>query len=420
MQFEKFSPKQRLAIRWWTMEQYRDRDALICDGAVRSGKTLCMSLGFVCWGMASFQGGTFAMCGKTITSLERNLVRPLLQVLEDIGFACAHSVSRHFVDITAWGHTCRFYLFGGKDEGSAALIQGMTLCGVLFDEAALMPRSFVEQAIARCSVHGAKLWFNCNPEHPHHWFYREWICKCEEKRALYLHFTMDDNPSLSEEIKARYRRMYGGVFYDRFVLGKWTVCEGLVYPMFDKRRHVTAEMPECTRYVVSCDYGTVNPTSMGLWGEYGGVWYRLREYYYAARREGVSRTDEEHYDGLCALAGSLPVECVVVDPSAASFIACIAKHGRFRVLKAKNDVLQGIRQVSDALQQDRLRIHEGCGDCIREFSEYRWNEAGPGDVPRKEHDHAMDDMRYFVTTVMNRRQDGFAAMSLKRAANRRG
>lgn len=226
---------------------------------------------------------------------------------------------------------------------------------------------------------------------------------------------MDDNPSLPEHVKARYRRLYGGVFYDRFVLGKWTVPEGLVYPMFDKHRHITDERPACTRYVISCDYGTVNPTSMGLWGECGGVWYRLREYYYAARREGISRTDEQHYRGLEALAGSLPIECVVVDPSAASFIACIAAHGRFRVMQAKNDVLSGIRQVSDALQQDRLRIHASCTDMLREFGQYCWKEDGTGDVVRKEHDHAMDDMRYFVSTVLSAGTgDKFAALSVTR------
>lgn len=414
MRFSRFSPKQRLALRWWAMPEYRDRDAVICDGAVRSGKTLSMSLGFVCWAMASFTRGTFAICGKTITSLERNVVRPLLQVLEDTGFACDLKISRHYVDVTALGRTNRFYLFGGKDEGSAALIQGMTLCGVLLDEAALMPRSFVEQALARCSVSGAKLWFNCNPEHPYHWFYREWIRKCEEKRVLYLHFTMEDNPSLSETVRERYRRMYGGIFYDRFVLGKWTVSDGLVYPMFDRERHISQDAPECTRYVISCDYGTVNPTSMGLWGESGGIWYRLREYYYAARREGMQRTDEEHYAGLEALAEDLPVECVVVDPSAASFIACIARHGRFRVLRAKNDVLSGIRQVSDALQADRIRICAGCEDILREFSQYCWNASAAGDVPKKEHDHAMDDMRYFAATILYEAKPDVVAFSLSR------
>lgn len=416
MQFSRFSPKQRQSIRWWMEPETRSLDAVICDGAVRSGKTLSMSIGFVLWAMLSFPEGSFALCGKTITSLERNVIRPLVPILRDAGMEVRELLSKHCIDITAFGHASRFYLFGGKDEGSAALIQGMTLCGVLFDEVALMPRSFVEQAIARCSTAGAKLWFNCNPEHPYHWFYREWICKTEEKRALYLHFTMEDNPSLSEAVKERYRRMYGGIFYDRFILGKWTVSEGLVYPMFSEEKLTVRECPPvCSRYVISCDYGTVNPTSMGLWGEHEGIWYRIREYYYAARREGISRTDEEHYAGLEALAGDLPIDCVVVDPSAASFIACIAAHGKFRVCKAKNDVVSGIRQVSDMLTQGKLRFSVSCKDILREFTQYCWNEQAVGDTPRKEHDHAMDDMRYFVTTAMTRSNDmQFAAFSIRR------
>lgn len=415
MQFDTFSRKQRLCMRWWALPENRQYDAIICDGAVRSGKTLCMSLGFVFWASACFDGGTFALCGKTITSLERNLVRPLTRVLDTVAASVRENRSRHYLDITCFGHCNRFYLFGGRDEGSAALIQGMTLCGVLFDEVALMPRSFVEQALARCSVKGAKLWFNCNPGHPYHWFYREWIRKAEEKRALYLHFMMDDNPSLTQDIRERYERMYGGVFYDRFILGRWTASEGVVYPMFDPDKHVVTQLPEhCSRYVISCDYGTVNPTSMGLWGESDGVWYRLREYYYSARREGMCRTDEQHYAGLAALAGDLPVECVVVDPSAASFIACIASHGKFRVQRAVNDVLSGIRMVSEALQQDRLRFSASCRDTLREFQQYCWKDSTAGDVPRKEYDHAMDDIRYFVSTVLHRVPADLIAMSVRR------
>ena len=411
-----FSHKQLLAMKWWNMRSYGDRDAIICDGAVRSGKTLSMSLGFIFWASKCFKGSSFAMCGKTITSLRRNVITPMLPLLTEYGYTITEKVSRNYFDMTFLDSTNRVYLFGGKDEGSAALIQGMTLSGVFFDEVALMPRSFVEQAIARCSPAGAKLWFNCNPEHPYHWFYREWICKTEEKRALYLHFTMEDNPSLSESVKDRYRRMYGGIFYDRYILGKWTVSEGLVYPMFSEEKLVVSDVPtECSRYVISCDYGTVNPTSMGLWGEHDGIWYRIREYYYAARREGISRTDEEHYAGLAALAGELPIDCVVVDPSAASFIACIAAHGKFRVGKAKNDVLSGIRQVSDLLTQGKLRFSASCKDILREFTQYCWNEQTGGDVPRKKHEHAMDDMRYFVTTAMTGSADmQFAAFSIRR------
>ncbi len=416
MKISSFSPKQKLTLNWWSRPDYSGYDAIICDGAVRSGKTLSMSLGFVFWASSSFSGGTFAMCGKTVTSLRRNVVTPLLATLREIGFVCSEKLSRNYVDITLLGKTNRFYLFGGKDEGSASLIQGITLSGVFLDEVALMPRSFVEQALARCSVCGSKMWFNCNPDNPSHWFYTEWIKKADEKRALYLHFTMDDNPSLSEKLKNRYRRLYSGAFYDRFVLGKWTASEGVVYPMFSRDKHVYSGDAGCTRYVISCDYGTVNPASFGLWGlGEDGIWRRVREYYYASKTEGISRTDEEHYQALEELAGTLSVEKVIVDPSAASFIECIRRHKRFRVVKADNDVITGIRRVSAALKQNKLLFHESCRDIIREFSLYRWNEKSAGDFPIKENDHAMDDMRYFVSDILTEKGgDDFFALSVSR------
>ena len=415
MRISKLSAKQKLTMNWWGDPKYSDYDAVICDGAVRSGKTLSMSLGFVLWASASFDGGAFAICGKTVTSLRRNVITPLLPMLRDYGFTCIEKVSRSYIDLTFLGHTNRFYLFGGRDEGSAALIQGMTLSGVFLDEAALMPRSFVEQALARCSVSGSKMWFNCNPDNPAHWFYTEWIKKAEEKHALYIHFTMDDNPSLSDALKQRYKRLYSGAFYDRFVLGKWTASQGVVYPMFSEKKHVYSGDVECERFVISCDYGTVNPSSFGLWGLSGGVWYRLSEYYYASKREGVSRTDEEHYAALERLAGGREISRVIVDPSAASFIECIRRHGRFRVVKADNDVITGIRNVSTALSENRLRFHESCRDIIREFHLYSWNEKTGTDAPIKENDHAMDDMRYFVADMLKNDGDGgFFALSVSR------
>ena len=415
MRISKLSAKQKLTMNWWGVPEYSGYDAVICDGAVRSGKTLSMSLGFVLWASASFDGGAFAICGKTVTSLRRNVITPLLPMLRDYGFTCIEKVSRSYIDLTFLGHTNRFYLFGGRDEGSAALIQGMTLSGVFLDEAALMPRSFVEQALARCSVSGSKMWFNCNPDNPAHWFYTEWIKKAEEKHALYIHFTMDDNPSLSDALKQRYKRLYSGAFYERFVLGKWTASQGIVYPMFSEKKHVYSGDVECERFVISCDYGTVNPSSFGLWGLSGGVWYRLSEYYYASKREGVSRTDEEHYAALERLAGGREISRVIVDPSAASFIECIRRHGRFRVVKADNDVITGIRNVSTALSENRLRFHESCRDIIREFHLYSWNEKTGTDAPIKENDHAMDDMRYFVADMLKNDGDsGFFALSVSR------
>jgi PBSX family phage terminase large subunit len=238
-QIKEFSERQREVLRWWYPGSGQERrDAVICDGAVRSGKTLCMSISFMAWAFWLFHATSFALCGKTVASLRRNIVTPLLPFLRDLGFACDEKVSRNYVQLAWNGKTNRFYYFGGKDEGSAALIQGMTLGGVLFDEAALMPRSFVEQAIARCSLEGSKLWFNCNPEYPQHWFHREWILKAEEKNALRLHFTMRDNPSLSAATLQRYENLYSGSFYTRFVEGKWVAAEGLVKQALGARSRI--------------------------------------------------------------------------------------------------------------------------------------------------------------------------------------
>lgn len=415
MRFKRFSSKQRLAIGWWTNPIYRRRDAVICDGAVRSGKTLCMSMGFVSWAMTTYTGCYFALCGKTVTSLKRNVVEPLLGTLGAMGLTYIEKLSKNYIDIEMSGRRNRFYFFGGRDESSAALIQGVTLAGVMLDEVALMPRSFVEQALARCSVAGSKLWFNCNPDNPYHWFYREWIKKADEKNALYIHFTMEDNPSLTKAVRARYERLYSGVFYERFILGKWTAASGAVYTMFSAEKHVCRKIPQCDRFVISCDYGTVNPSSFGLWGKCGEVWYRIDEYYYDSRREGVSRTDEEHYSGLERLAGSRKIEYIVADPSAASFIECIRRHGVFDVIPAKNDVISGIRRVSDALRSGKIMFSEKCYDCLREFAQYCWSEKSGGDAPLKENDHAMDDVRYFVSTALAASgSDGFFAMSVSR------
>lgn len=403
LKLKSFSQKQLRVLSWWSKSShYRNFDAIICDGAVRSGKTFCMILSFVIWSFYFSGNSDFALCGKTIRSLRRNMVTPVIPLLSSLGFACDEKISGNILNVSYKGRKNRFYLFGGKDESSASLIQGMTLSGIMFDEVALMPRSFVEQAIARCSVTGSKFWFNCNPEYPEHWFYIEWIKKAKEKNALYLHFTMEDNPSLSQKVKQRYENLYSGVFYERFVKGRWVAVHGAVYPfMADEEMYCNVPEGEFEKYAISCDYGTVNPASFGLWGKRNGVWYRIDEYYFNSRTEGFQKTDEEHYNGLCALAGNRKISQVVVDPSAASFIEVIRRHGRFRVTPAQNNVVNGIRRVSQVLKDGSVKICRNCKATKREFSLYRWDSRKPSDLPVKENDHAMDDIRYFVTTVID-------------------
>jgi len=402
-----FSPKQRVVLTWWRPGSANyDRQAIICDGAVRSGKTLCTGLSFFCWAMSTFQNRNFALCGKTITSIRRNMIAELLPMLERMGFHCEEKRSQNRIAVRLGGRSNDFYLFGGKDEGSAALIQGITLAGVLLDEVALMPKSFVEQAVARCSVTGSRLWFSCNPESPAHWFYREWILGAEKKKALRLHFTMEDNPGLSPQVLERYKTMFQGTFYRRFVLGEWVAAEGRVYDFFDDSFLRPAPEGEIEKWYISCDYGTVNPTSMGLWGKKQGVWYRVKEFYYDARARRRQMTDEEYAAALADLAGERPVRAVVLDPSAASFAETLRRKG-WRVKKADNEVISGIRLTAQLLKTGKLVVCEGCRDAIREFSLYRWEEGEDGkDRVRKEHDHAMDEIRYFAATVAGKEGDG--------------
>lgn len=400
MRYERFSKRQMEAMTWWNRPGLKDHDAIICDGAVRSGKTVCMADGFFLWSMLSFHDQAFAICGRSIGSLQRNIIRNLPQWLGK-AFTVHHSRSQNMLTVCAGGKHNTYYLFGGQDESSYAAIQGVTLAGVFLDEVALMPRSFVEQACARCSVSGSKMWFNCNPAGPEHWFYREWILKVKEKNALRLHFTMDDNPGLDPKIKERYQRLYTGVFYKRYVLGQWCQADGLVYA-FDREKHIAKTLPESGQYYISVDYGTMNPFSAGLWCVQEGRAVRIREFYYCGRDRNKCLTDEEYYEELEKLAGDAPVKQVIVDPSAASFLALIRRRGRFSVRKARNDVLGGIRLVSSLLQAGVIQVAECCTDTIREFGLYSWEETGE-DRPIKDNDHAMDDVRYFCNTIMRRK-----------------
>ena len=415
MSYVPFSPKQRRAMTWW-MPGNADAgyEAIVCDGAVRSGKTMAMGLGFFLWAQASFSGQRFALCGKTIGALRRNVLAELLPRLKELGAETQEKRSENRLTVRLGGHVNDFYLFGGRDEAAAGMIQGMTLAGLLMDEVALMPRSFVEQACARCSVTGSRLWFNCNPAGPNHWFYREWILGAKGRGALHLHFTMEDNPSLSPEIRQRYERLYTGIFYRRFVLGQWAQAEGRVYDFFEQDMAVPPPEEGCEKWYISCDYGTVNPMSMGLWGLKNGVWYRVAEYYFDSRAKKRQMTDGEYEQELRSLAGGREIREVIVDPSAASFIQLLRQKG-WRVRKANNDVLSGIRATADALKSGRIRLCTSCRDCLREMEEYVWDlRGGQRDQVKKEHDHAMDDMRYFVSTVLQAGEAGFAVGTVAR------
>ncbi len=420
--FQPFSKKQKKILTWWLPESVvSEYDGIIADGSIRSGKTICMGTSFFMWAMENFDGENFAICGKSITACRRNVVEPMKRVLTGRGY---HYIDHHgedaMLEVFHHGRVNRFYIFGGKDERSQDFIQGITLAGVFLDEVALMPQSFVNQATGRCSVEGSKFWFNCNPAGPSHWFKTEWLDKCEDLNLLHLHFVLDDNLSLSEKIKQRYRSMYSGVFYRRYILGEWCVAEGIIYPMYEKAQEDRWQPPEdedghalAVDYSVSIDYGTQNAFAALLWQKDAqGIWHATDEYRYSGRDTGRLKTDEEYADELDAwLNKALPEYAwrrkimpdggleLVVDPSAASFIATMRRRHRYRVRKAKNDVLDGIRDTATCLLTGKIKISRTLTGTVKEFGGYVWDDKpGVEDRPIKIEDHCMDSMRYHVAT----------------------
>ena len=382
---------------------YTNYDALICDGSIRAGKTCMMMWAFIDWAMRNFNGKRFAICGKTVDSAVKNILQPFLSMtLAKEKYSMRWRRQDHILEAERGGHRNIFEVFGGKDESSYALIQGRTLAGVLLDEVALMPRSFVEQALARCSEDGSKFFFNCNPDSAQHWFNTEWIQKAKEHNALHLHFTLDDNPGLSDRIRERYKSMYAGVFYKRYILGLWVMADGLVYDMFDEERHIGTVEDTEGEYYVSCDYGIQNATVFLLWRKEKGTtrWVCLNEYYYSGRSSQLQKTVGGHADGLQEMLGDISPKAIIVDPSASALIVELRKR-KYHVLPANNDVLDGISDVSTMLRNDRLIFDKKCKNTIEEFGVYCWDKKAADrgeDRPVKDYDHCMDAVRYMVKT----------------------
>ncbi len=412
--FSPFSDRQLQVLRWWTESSpYKDYDGIIADGAIRSGKTLSMSISFIMWAMETFEREQFGLCGKSIGSLRRNVINPLKQVLPTLGYRVNERRADNLLIISKGGKVNNFYEFGGKDESSQSIIQGITLAGILLDEVALMPESFVNQATSRCSVDGSKMFFNCNPSHRMHFFKINWINQYMQKHLLYLHFTMDDNLSLSETIKQRYENMYAGVFYRRYIEGRWVAAEGAIYDMWSAEENSytetaeNAEQLKNARRYVAIDYGTANPmVFLDAMDDGVSFWIR-KEYYYDSRKDmtRASKTNSEYADDFEKFVDHDHGITVIIDPSALSFKAELRARG-YSVKDARNDVLDGIRLTAAFIKKRRLKICRGkCPNFEREVESYVWSnkalEHGE-EAPVKENDHAMDAMRYLIKTVASK------------------
>lgn len=380
--FESFSKKQMQLLTWWCPESpYHDYAGIIADGSIRAGKTVAMAVSFIIWAMDTYDDQNFAMCGKTVGSFRRNVWKWLKPVLLVRGYQVEESRTENLIVIAKDERINYFYVFGGRDESSQDLIQGITLAGLYCDEVALMPESFVNQATGRCSVEGAKMWFNCNPDSPMHWFLLRWIEKRDEKRLLHLHFLMDDNPSLSEAVRERYRTTYSGVFYSRFILGEWVMAQGAIYRdawdddelLFDdeKLEYLLRNLHIMKRSI-TIDYGTVNPmVYLDVLDDGTDLWF-IREYYWDSRAEQREKDNSQYADDLLEFVRGVELwpSNVVIDPSAASFKIELRNRGlhakeTVETINADNDVIEGIRKVNTLMTRRKIHFYKGLTHTIK-------------------------------------------------------
>ena len=394
-----FTEKQKEFIR--LMKRGELKRINILYGSVRSGKTWICLLCFALWVATMPKEKTFLLCARTLTSLKRNCLDLLTELVGERNFA--YSLSGKVG--TLFGH--KVYLEGCNDGRAEAKIRGMTLQGAYIDEITLISQDFFSMLLSRLSERNARLFGSTNPDSPNHWLKVEFLDRADELDMYVEKYQIDDNIFLDPEYVKQIKSEYTGVFYKRYIEGDFCLAEGIIYPMFEEAIIEAENCPktaEANEMVLSLDYGTQNAFAALLWVKRGGIWYAVREYYYSGRAEGIQKTDEEYaqdldaiFDDAISRAGRLRV---IVDPSAASFIVLLRKREhRYVVVKADNDVLDGIRDTATAMHKGLIKISRDCKATIKEFSGYVWDNSETVDRPIKVNDHAMDAMRYFVRTM---------------------
>lgn len=376
---------------------YTKYQALVCDGAVRSGKTSLMMVAFIDWAMDNYRNTRFGICGKTVDSTQKNIIAPYTGMTwAKKKYRLKWRRSDKLLEVSRGNVTNWFEVFGGKDESSFMLIQGRTFAGVLMDEVALMPRSFVEQALARCSVAGARFWFSCNPSSPNHWFYQEWIKDPKVHNVLYLHFRMEDNPSLTKETLELYRSTYRGVFYNRYILGLWCAAEGLIYLEFagDEKRYSIRreEVPKLSYIEIGADVGGNASNHAYVAAGYTAardVMYVLKAWSYKAT--GVTVT--QYRNNLLKFADEIYndygfLDTIWIDNAEAAIVNEVAAHSRYHVRGCiKEEILDRIRCADVLFSQDRIKIvADECEDLCDGLRSAVWDE--------KHDDQPLDDGSY--------------------------
>ncbi|MFH9430246.1 PBSX family phage terminase large subunit [Streptomyces sp. NPDC017615] len=377
-------------------------------GSVRSGKTIASLLAFVIAVATAGPSGLIIICGRSLQTIERNVLEPL-QDAALFGPLARHVVhTRGSTTATILGRTV--HLIGAADARAEGRLRGLTAQLAYVDEATLLPEGFWTQLLARLSVPGARLYATTNPDSPRHWLKVGYLDRAGELNLRAWHFKLADNPSLSPEYVADLAAEYVGLWRRRMIDGAWVVAEGAVYEMWDEDEHVVTDLPAMRRYWVGVDYGTTNATSAILLGL--GVddrLYACAEWRYDSRTKHRQMTDAQYSAAIrqwlttwrhpAEQAPGVSPEWVFVDPSAASFSTQLWQDGLDNLARAVNDVRDGIRSVAAALAAGLLYVHESCEGLLSELPGYSWDpkatERGE-DSPIKRDDHSTDALRYAV------------------------
>lgn len=399
--------KQRELFADW--KHGRLRRINILEGSVRSGKTYASLILWALWLATRPEGGKYLMAGRTLTSLKRNCLDPLNELLgaDNMRFSTATKRAHIF------GRCVE--LEGASNALSENKIRGVTLSGAYVDEISLLPREFFLMLLSRLSAPGAQLFGTTNPDSPGHWLKTE-ILDRPDVDLYRRRFLLEDNTALPADYIMNLRREYTGVFFDRFIRGEWVAAEGAVYPMFDPDVHVCRAEPVLRSQWIGVDYGHTNPTCfLRLGVDSGGVIWVVDEYYHRAEREGA-KSPREYARDLAAFASAAPTELVAVDPSAEGFILQLREDSPgLRIRRADNAVTEGVQLVGSALAAGMLKIHPRCKNLVREMSGYRWDPKGQlsgVDRPIKADDHACDALRYAL--MVHKKEINRRVMNLDR------
>lgn len=369
----------------------------IWEGPVRSGKS------YACfWRWIDFiqngPVGPLIITGRTEPTIKRNVIRPLYELIgEDLQYKSGTG------EIRLWGRTID--VVGANDERAEAKIRGSEFVGALMDEVTIIPENFVKMLFSRLSLPGATFFGSTNPDSPFHWLKVDFIDKKDKMNVKVFSFVMEDNPSLTEQYKSDLKKEYSGLWYQRYIEGKWVLAEGAIYDMFDENAH-TIEFPPgaATGYIVGIDYGTSNPCVFSLIGYnnslYPNIWLE-KEYYYDSKARNRQKTDSEYVDDLKNFISGYNVKAIYVDPSALSFKVEMRRSGITDVIDAVNDVLPGIRFQAQLISNGTYKICKQCVNAIKEYSTYLWDEKASKrgvDQPLKQNDHSCDSQRYALYT----------------------